>query len=145
MMSYIPLKRTKKTFDMDKTYKSKSYDEFRNVGDDQQKPRSAGNKAMGADAKGVMENPVEGFKQDPSLMKKTMDKMKYAPKTVSYSEFTKAKRDAQMQSMVSAGGNRDDSSKQSMEKFSGATPPRHKTEKSFDIDVTKYKPRKARG
>jgi hypothetical protein len=129
---------------MDKTYKSKSYDEFRNVGEDQQKPRKAGNTSMGKDPKGVMETPVEGFKQDSSLMKRTLDKMKYAPKTVSYSEFTKAKRDAHMQSMVS-GSNKDESSKQSMEKFGGATLPKHSGGKSFDIDVTKYNPRKAKG
>lgn len=130
---------------MNKAYKSRSYDEFLNRGEEHQKAHKMGDKNIEGDVKGTMGVPTEDFKQNTSIMKKTMDKMKYAPKTVSYAEFTKAKRSAQMQEMVAAGGNKDGSSKEKMEEFKVAELPKHKGEKSFDIDVTKYKPRKAKG
>ena len=130
-------------FDMDKVYKSKSYDEFRKRGEEHQKAQKMGDKEVGKDVKGTMGLPTEDFKQNSSIMKKTLDKMKYAPKTVSYAEFTKSKRNAKMQDMVSSGGNKDASAKGKMEDSKVAGIPKGgKSEKSFDIDVTKYKPKK---
>jgi hypothetical protein len=129
---------------MDKAYKSKNYDAFLTSGEKYQKGQKMKDSDIGDDVKGTMEKPVDGFKQNSGLGKKVMDQMKYAPKTVSYAEFTNAKRNAKLQSMVGAG-TKDESSKEKMESFEMATLPAHKREKSFDIDVTDYKPRKAKG
>lgn len=126
---------------MDKAYKSKSYSSFLSAGKDYQKSQQAGNTSMGKDPKGTMEDM--GFKQAPGIGKKIMDKMKYAPKTVSYDEFTSTKRHAKMQSMI--GSNKDESTTKNMEKPSMSKGPTHMTaSKHFDVDVTKYSPRKAK-
>lgn len=125
---------------MDKAYKSKNYGSFLSAGKEYQKSQHAGTTTMAKDAKGTMEDL--GFKQTPGIGKKIMDKMKYAPKTVSYDEFTSTKRAAKMQSMI--GSNKDESSTKGMEKPNMAKLPSHKGHKSFDIDVTSYKPRKAK-
>ena len=129
---------------MDKAYKSKNYDSFLSSGEKYQKGQKMKDSDNGDDAKGVMEKPVAGFKQTTGLAKKVIDQMKYAPKTVSYAEFTNAKRNAKLQSMVD-GATKDESSKDKMEDLDLAELPAHKREKSFDIDVTDYKPRKAKG
>jgi hypothetical protein len=130
---------------MDKAYKSKNYDAFLSSGEKYQKGQKMKDSDIGEDVKGTMEKPVSGAKQTPGLTtKKVMDQMKYAPKTVSYAEFTNAKRNAKLQSMVD-GATKDESSKDKMEDLDLAELPAHKREKSFDIDVTDYKPRKAKG
>lgn len=87
---------------MDKAYKSKNYDAFLASGETYQKGQKMKDSDIGKDVKGTMEEPISGEKHSPGLTtKKIMDKMKYAPKTVSYAEFTNAKRNAKMQSMVS--------------------------------------------
>ena len=124
---------------MDKAYKTKSLSD----GEAYQKPQKMRDVNIGGDVKGITEEPVEGFKKNSGLAKKAMDKMKYAPKTVSYAEFTSTKRNAQLQSMV--GPNKDESTKDKMEKLGIEDLPAKKSQKSFDIDVTKYSPRKAKG
>lgn len=129
---------------MDKAYKSKNYDAFLSSGEKYQKGQKMKDSEIGEDVKGTMEKPVAGFKQTSGLTKKVMDQMKYAPKTVSYAEFTNAKRNAKMQAMI-GGATKDESTKDKMEDLDLAELPAHKREKSFDIDVTDYKPRKAKG
>lgn len=140
---YILLKENKKNSVMNKAYKSQDYDSFRSSGEEYQKPRSMRDANIGGDVKGTMEKPSFDV-HNTGIGKKIMDKMKYAPKTVSYEEFTSTKRDAKLQSMVGAG-TKDGSSKERMEDFRVSELPKHKSEKSFDIDVTKYRPRKAKG
>ena len=130
---------------MDKAYKSKNYDAFLSSGEKYQKGQKMKDSDIGEDVKGTMEKPVSGTKHAPGLTtKKVMDQMKYAPKTVSYAEFTNAKRNAKLQSMVD-GVTKDESTKDKMEDLNLSELPAHKREKSFDIDVTDYKPRKAKG
>lgn len=130
---------------MDKAYKSKNYDAFLTSGEKYQKGQKMKDSDIGEDVKGTMEKPVSGTKHTPGLTtKKVMDQMKYAPKTVSYAEFTNAKRNAKLQSMVD-GVTKDESTKDKMEDLNLSELPAHKREKSFDIDVTDYKPRKAKG
>jgi hypothetical protein len=97
--------------------------------------------------KGTMEDPhdymtMHGKKNSKMGAKDIMNRMKYAPKTVSYDEFTSAKRNSKMQSMI--GATKDESTTKGMEKLNVSKLPSHKATKSFDIDVTKYKPRTAR-
>ena len=128
---------------MDKAYKSKNYDAFLSSGEKYQKPQKMKDSDIGDDVKGTMEKPVSG-KSSTNIGKKVMDQMKYAPKTVSYAEFTNAKRNAKLQSMA-GGALKDESSKEKMEDFDVAELPKHSTKsKSFDIDVSEYKPRKAK-
>jgi hypothetical protein len=132
--------------DMSKAYKSMNSAS----GEKYQKSQSMGNAHTEDHAKGTMEPfnaslTFHGDKKSKVSTKEIMDKMKYSPKTVSYSEFTNAKREAKMQSMV--GKNMTDGSSTSkMEELGVSELPAHKTSsKSFDIDVTNYKPRKAKG
>ena len=130
---------------MDKAYKSKNYDAFLSSGSNYQKGQKMEDSDIGEDIKGTMENPVSDTKHTSGLTtKKVMDRMKYAPKTVSYAEFTIANRNAKLQSMVD-GVTKDKSAKDKMEDLNLSELPAHKREKSFDIDVTDYKPRKAKG
>jgi len=130
---------------MDKAYKSKNYDAFLSSGEKYQKGQKMKDSDIGQDVKGTMEKPASGASHTSGLTtKKVMDQMKYAPKTVSYAEFTNAKRNAKLQSMAD-GATKDESSKDKMEDLDLAELPAHKREKSFDIDVTDYKPRKAKG
>ena len=120
---------------MSKAYRSLSS----SSGEKYQKSQSMGNAHTEDKAKGTMEKPSFGMNA-----KKVMREMKYAPKTVSYAEFTSAKNAAKMQSMV---GSKVDNYSTSGKMESGyvSSLPKHKQEKSFDIDVTKYTPRKAKG
>jgi hypothetical protein len=134
----------KKISDMSKAYRSLNSSN----GEKYQKSQSMGRAHTEDRAKGTME-PLNaslthhGDKKSKITTKDVMNKMKYAPKTVSYSEFTSAKNAARMQSMV--GSKVDDhSSNAKMENGYKSTLPSHKQQKSFDIDVTKYKPRKAK-
>jgi len=129
---------------MSKAYRSLSS----SSGEKYQKSQSMGNAHTEDKAKGTMEPlsaslTFHGDKKSKITAKDVMNKMKYSPKTVSYSEFTSAKNAARMQSMV--GSKIDDhSSNAKMEKGYTSTLPSHRQERSFDIDVTKYRPRKAK-
>jgi len=130
---------------MSKAYKSISSDS----GEKYQKSQKVGSVHTEDDVKGTMEKPsaylsTEGGKSTGKGAKNVMDKMKYAPKTVSYAEFTNAKRNAKLQSMAGSD-TKDESSKAKMEDLDLADLPSHKRERSFNIDVTSYKPRKAKG
>lgn len=140
---YIPLKENKKNSVMNKAYKSKDLGAFRSSGEEYQKPKSMKDSNIGGDVKGTMEKP--GFEvHNTGIGKKIMDKMKYAPKTVSYEEFTSTKKSAKLQSMVGAGV-KNESPTGKMEDLKLSELPKHTKTKSFDIDVTKYSPRKAKG
>jgi len=140
---YILLKENKKNSIMDKAYKSKDLGAFRSSGEEYQKPRSMRDAKIGNDVKGTMEKPNFDT-HNTGIGKKIMDKMKYAPKTVSYQEFTSTKREAKLQSMVGSGV-KNESPSGKMEDLKLSELPKHTKTKSFDIDVTKYSPRKAKG
>jgi hypothetical protein len=128
---------------MNKAYKSVNSSK----GEMFQKSQTAGHAHNEDKSNGTME-PLErsltmhGSKNSKMGAKDVMNKMKYAPKTVSYNEFTSAKRNAKMQSMI--GATKDESTTKGMEKLNVSTIPSHKATKSFDIDVTSYKPRTAK-
>lgn len=94
-------------------------------------------------AKGTLEKPFGGKGERLGVAHKAMDSVKYAPKTVSFAEFTDAKRNAKFQAMSKGGS--DYEAKGKMEDMHTSELPHAKKQKSFDIDPTDYKPRKARG
>lgn len=128
---------------MKTAYNSNSYDDFLKGKDEYQSQRKMSDVSMEDDLGAPKEIPTEDFKQNPSWAKKTIAKMKYSPTTASFAEFTKAKKEMQAQAAV--GHNRDESTKLKMEDMGTETHPKHMTSnKSFDVDVTKYKPRTAK-
>lgn len=118
---------------MDKVYKSKSL----SSGDGYQKAQNIKDHNIGKDVKGTMEKPVDGS------FTKTTKNILYAPKTVSYAEFTNAKRNEKLQSMVHDKPS-PAPTKEKIEDRNLSELPGKKNQKSFDVDVTKYKPRKAK-
>jgi hypothetical protein len=126
--------------DMNKAYRKMNP----SSGEKYQGPQKVGNDHNEDKAKGTMEKPIAGSTHKSFSTKNIMDQMKYAPKTVSYSEFTDAKRNAKLQSMA-VKSVKDGSSGGKMEDSHMAKIPHAKNQKSFDIDVTSYKPRQAKG
>lgn len=128
---------------MKTAYNSNSYDDFLKGKDEYQTQRKMSDVSMKDDLGAPREMPTEDFKENPSWAKKTIAKMKYSPTTASFSEFTRAKKEMQAQAAV--GHNRDESTKLKMEDMGTEKRSKYMTgDKSFDVDVTEYKPRTAK-
>jgi hypothetical protein len=126
-----------------KAYNSNSYEDFLKDKDEYQSQKKMKDVPMESDPGAPKEKPTDDFKENTSWAKKTIAKMKYAPTTASFSEFTKAKKEMQHGNV--AGSAKDDSTKMKMEELGVEELPKHKhQEKSFDIDVRKYRPKTAK-
>lgn len=128
---------------MSKVYQSKSFNEFVNSSKEYQSQKHFSDSDISPKT-GKMETPIEGMKANHNVMKAAKSAVEYDPKAVSFSEFTDAKRNEKMQA-YSKGDKYDGSStKKGEQPGFEKLPSFAKPSKSFDIDVTKYSPRKAK-
>lgn len=128
---------------MTKVYQSKSFKEFVNSSKEYQTQKHYSDTDI-TPKTGKMETPIEGMKTNHNVMNSAKSAVKYDPKAISFNEFTDAKRNEKMQA-YSKGDKHDGSSTKKGEHIGFEKLPHAKPSKSFDIDVTKYAPRKAKG
>lgn len=125
-----------------KAYNSNSYEGFLKDKDEYQTQKKMKDVPMESDPGAPKEKPTDDFKANSSWAKKAIEKMKYAPTTASFSEFTKTKKGMQG---GFAGSEKDESTKLRMEDLGVEDLPKHgRHERSFDVDVKKYRPRTAK-
>lgn len=124
---------------MSKEYKSKSFEEFVSSSKEYQTPKKMSDKNIEPKT-GKMEKFLDDTKTNSNIMSKAKSATEYDPKAIAFSDFTSNKKAEKMQSMVKKN-TADGSSTAKGEKPGLETMPNAKKTKSFDIDVTEYKPK----
>lgn len=124
---------------MTKDYKSKSFDEFVTASKEYQTPKNMQDKSIEPKS-GKMEKFLDNTKLSTNIMSSAKSATKYDPKAVSFADFTGTKKMEKLQNAVKKSAS-DESSKAKGEKLGVEAPPVMKKTKSFDIDVTEYKPK----
>jgi len=143
MSSIIYVENEKNIAYMKTAYDSNSFEEFLRGKDEYQSQKKMKDVSIDSAHGAPKEKPTDDYKENSGWAKKAISKMKYAPTTASFSEFTRAKKDAQ--TSRTEGHVRDESTKMKMEDMHVEDlPKRGHHEKSFDIDVRKYRPRTAK-
>lgn len=134
----------KKQTAMKNPYTAKNFDQFVGSSKEYQSQKHLSDSKIDPKA-GKMETPIENMKVNHGAMNAAKASVKYDPKAVSFKEFTDERRNEKLQSYSKKGMHDGSYSHKGEDPGFEKLPSYAKPSKSFDIDVTKYKPRKAKG